>query len=194
MMRFDIRILLCFLLPIMCNVHAQNKNEYEHRISRAEFPESALETLNNLPENLKKQRFLKELDNSKSSFETKFKHSGQWYSIEFSEQGILEDVEIYTKFKNLSKTVKKSIKTSLDRDYKRHKIFKVQLQFLKDKGATYLLNNQLKNKDLKPDSYEVVAALKDSEGWNLYELTYANNGELLLKRLIERTSYEHILY
>ena len=79
--------LLCFCQFVFC----QTKNEKEKRIPLAEFPEAAKAVIKNLPDDCKRLKFYKETDGEKQSFEVKFKYKRKRYSLEFSEDGNIED-------------------------------------------------------------------------------------------------------
>ena len=107
MMKF--KIITLFLFLNVANFSAQTKNEKESRIDLSDFPQQALATINSIINDVRRIRYYKEIDEEHKSFESKFKFKHHWYSVEFSNTGILEDIEVTIKEKQLDDISKKNI-------------------------------------------------------------------------------------
>ena len=109
-------LLLAFFLSIISQLtFSQEKHEKEERIERSDFPEAALKVVNSLPTNCKRTRFYKETDGEKYSFETKFKYRKKNYSLEFSVNGQIEDLEVITQFKHIKNQNKRKFGTIMSK-------------------------------------------------------------------------------
>ncbi|NRB60608.1 MAG: hypothetical protein HRU50_11805 [Winogradskyella sp.] len=192
-MKLKISLILLFIIQLS---FSQTKNKKEERIPKDQFPDQALELINELPTNCKRIRFYKETDGDKKSYEVKFKYQKKNYSIEFSEDGILEDIEVLIKFKNLEKVIRANIKTHFKSYYKTYKLIKVQAQYLYQNDVDfneftkYVLNN---TKELQPN-FEIIAEVREVKKREIKEFTYNSKGEFIKDITLEPESYEHVLY
>ena len=99
MIRF--RLILIGALLCCFSITAQTKNEKEFRISLSEFPQNSQEILSAVQDQVKRIRFYKEIDGDQESYESKFKFGKRWFSVEFSKDGVLEDIEVTVKEKQI---------------------------------------------------------------------------------------------
>ncbi|MCB0398812.1 MAG: hypothetical protein KDD26_04165 [Winogradskyella sp.] len=187
------------LLVLMCIsqfVFSQTKNEKEERISESEFPEAAIEVIKSLPDDCKRLKFYKETDGKKQSFELKFKYRRTSYSLEFSDDGIIEDLEITTKFKDLNKTINTKLKDYFTSTFTKHKIIKVQEQYVyrSELNAVNFINNILNNSSSEAPNFEIIAEIKSDKNRDIREFTFNSLGEFVNFRTLNPTSYEHVLY
>ncbi|MDT0558137.1 hypothetical protein RM697_05740 [Ichthyenterobacterium sp. W332] len=186
-------------LVLLCafqNSFGQSKNEKEERIKISEFPKKAIQTIKTLPDTCKRLKFYKETDNEKLSYEIKFKYNNIHYSLEFSEDGIIEDIELTTKFKRINKTSQNKIKSYLTSSFSKHKIIKIQKQYLyttKNNAPEFLLNVLSQNITIAPN-FEIIIDVKSNRKRSLVEATFNNSGELISYRTLKPSSYEHVLY
>ena len=190
---------LKFLVVLLCFgqfIFSQTKNEKEERITKSEFPSAAQNIVETLPKNCKRINFYKETDGKKQSFEVKFKYKGKRYSLEFSNEGIIEDVEVVTKFKTVDTSVKTKIKAYFKSSYKKHKLIKVQKQYVFDskiKPSQFINLVLSQDSDIAPN-FEIIAEVKLDKQRQLREFTFDTNGTFINFRTINRESYEHVLY
>ncbi|MHA7842160.1 MAG: hypothetical protein ACX93I_02495 [Winogradskyella sp.] len=185
-------VLLCFYQFVF----GQTKNEKEERITESEFPEAAIEVIKGLPNDCKRLRFYKETDGKKQSFEVKFKYKRKRYSLEFSEDGVIEDLEVLTKFKLLSERVKVKINDYFKDSFKKHKIIKLQQQYVYsvELNAITFVNNIVKNTSSEAPNLEIIAEVKSDKERDVREFTFNPLGEFVNFRILNTTSYEHVLY
>ncbi|MEM6720781.1 MAG: hypothetical protein AAF611_15735 [Bacteroidota bacterium] len=190
--------LVLFLgFSLCCMAQKSFKHEKESRIEQKAFPQKALELLENtLPKNVKKLKYYKEQDSLKSSYETKLKFKKQKYSIEFSEEGILEDVEVTIKKKQIPPKTLKKIENHLGKNYISFRIKKIQRQY--SNTAATEAENVIKKAfsgDLNTSfSYEIIAEVKEKKKRYFIEITFTKDGDFTMVRTIIQSSYDHILY
>lgn len=185
-------VLLCFGQFALC----QTKNEKEERVLLSEFPEAAQKVIKTLPEHCKRISFYKETDGEKQSFEAKFKYKGKRYSLEFSKQGIIEDLEVTIKFKTLDTSIKTNINTYFTSNYSKHKCIKIQQQYVYNsrvKPSTFI-TNVLAQSSNQPPNFEIIAEVKANKKRHLGEFTFNQTGDFINFRTLKATSYEHVLY
>lgn len=194
MMKFN---LMPFLLVLfVLELSAQTKNEKESRIQLSEFPAQAQTTINSIIKEVKRIRHYKEIDGNQESFESKFKFKNHWHSAEFSKSGDLEDLEVTIRERQLDDTIKNTIKSYLNNHFLKYDIIKIQEQYTPSHTTEtqVFLKNVLDNRKSIDSNFEIVIAVKSSEGWELKELTFNTTGEFLKSRDIQQDSYEYIMY
>ena len=84
--------LMILLLGLMGK--AQFKFEKESRISSSQLPPGVITLLPQITQDAKRVRYYHEFDGKKESYEVKLKKYGTHFSIEFSQEGVLEDIEM----------------------------------------------------------------------------------------------------
>jgi len=175
---------------------SQTKKEKEDRINLSEFPSEAQNVLSKLPKDCKRIKFFKETDGNKQSFEAKFKYNGRRYSLEFSSEGIIEDVEVRVKMNAIEDSSQDQIKEHFKSSYLKYKLIKIQKQFVfnqnldPDTFVAQVLNQE--STDII--NYEIIAEIKTEDGRELREFTFDNKGSFINFRVVEPSSYEHVLY
>ncbi|MGB1209944.1 MAG: hypothetical protein ACPG41_00885 [Lacinutrix venerupis] len=188
MMKFKNIFVLLLLLSSFC--FSQTKNEKEERILQKNFPEKTSLSVSLIKLKSKRILFYKETNNTKISFETKFKFNKHRYSIEFSENGTLEDVE---------KTLKNDlneIETFFNKNYDKWSLKKVQKQYIfnaKTKQHIFI-NNILKNEEDSAFNFEIIAEVKEKKSYSLKEFLFDSKGNHLSTKNIATSSYGHVLY
>jgi len=177
------------------NISFCQKRELEERVAPSDVPEKALEWLDQVKLKQKRIKWYHEVTSGKESFESKFIHSGKMYSIEFDTLGTVEDVEILIKQKNLREDELSSIEESLNMEFNKFNIVKIQLQYLPASNAGDLLKWMNEGDDsgvLKRIELEFEAT--DGSDWKMFEGTFRNNGKLLNYREILLRSTENLNY
>lgn len=197
MMKFKPYLLLSLMVITSITINAQTKNEQEIRIEKEDFPKKALNLLEHLPENIKRIKYYKETDQDKTSFEAKLKLKRKKYSIEFDETGNLEDIEITVKSKNIDKVVLKTIETFFKSEYKKYGLLKIQNQYKKQASidAISTLQKAIENSQEFEINLEIIAQVQTKNSKKqVMEFTFNHLGSLLESRIVEPSSYEHVLY
>lgn len=185
--------IVCLLFFISFGLAGQTKFEKEERIKAEEFPKEAIGLLKaaSLP---KKVKYYKEQSDRGLSYEAKFKKNGTFFSVEFSSDGSLEDVE--AEIGQLPAEVQSSINQYLSNEFKKHGIKKIQRQFIiapEDNPST-ILKTALANAHSPTVNYELIVRAKTDKGWQQLEMLFDANGTLLSSKKIVPAPYEHILY
>ena len=164
-------IVLSLLLVGNTRVMAQQKYEREVRITNEEVHPDAIKFVTSLNLNAK-VKWYREIGLETTSIEAKTTYKGQRYSIEFSENGVLEDIEVEIKARDLKKPILNSLETSIKNTYSDFKFEKIQLQYT---GSVALLR-QVFNATTIPEAvtikYEVVISSKESGTFKRFELLF----------------------
>ncbi|AXG68433.1 hypothetical protein KORDIASMS9_00648 [Kordia sp. SMS9] len=191
-------VVLLFLTFSLCgNAQQSYKYEKEARIEKKAFPKNALALLEKtLPEKVKKVKFYKESDSVKVSYETKLKFKKRKYSIEFSEEGVLEDVEVTIKKKHIPPKTLEKFEQYLNNNYRSFRFKKIQRQYNNSTeiDAESVVENAFSNDLNSAFLYEIVAEVKTAKKRYFIEITFTKDGDVTLARTIIQSSYDHILY
>ena len=193
------RIFILFLLLVAANyIQAQVKYEREFRVKESQFPQKALEYLQKNAIKKNKIKYYTEVDEENKSFEAKFKNEGFRYSVEFSENGILEDIEVEISKNKIPELISETIDRKFDSLFKRSRILKIQKQFLNTSkhNPDILIKKALYNtEDELYCNYEIlVAARKDKKGFEDYEILFDYKGVILEIKKSIPPAYGYILY
>lgn len=168
------------------------KMEREFRIDQTEFPEEALEFLNQLDLPLKKVKWFKEVQEHRTSFEAKIKVEKFLYSIEFDSLGRLEDIEKMVKFNRLPPDIQSVLKQSLRAQLGSYKIVKTQIQFTELRSEKVVLTElSVQNSSIK---YEIELFTKRDASKRLMEYLLSNRGEILSSHEVIVRSSENLMY
>ena len=197
MKKYKPYFLIVLVVLISTCLNAQTKNEQELRIGVENFPKKALKLLEHLPDNIKRIKYYKETDHDKTSFEAKLKIKRKKYSIEFDKNGNLEDIEITVKSKNIDRVVLDTIENFFKSEYKKYGLLKIQNQYKKTPSidAISILKKAIENSDKEKVNLEIIAQVKTKDSKNhVLEFTFNYAGILLGSRIVEPSSYEHVLY
>ncbi|MCH4822724.1 hypothetical protein ML462_06010 [Gramella lutea] len=188
-------LIIILMLPIFASSQ-DKKIEKEEDIDREEMPERAQEfLLLNIPEDIYKLRHYFETDGEKESYEAKFKFNRHRFSVEFDEDGILEDIEVQVKKKDLKNEILKKIEHYLDTKHDRFKIEKIQAQYLSNKEDPELTMKRAKKFDSNfPDHFELIVATKNKGKLKKYEMLFDAKGNFKNEREIIRNSYDYLIF
>ena len=190
------KYLLFVIVGIVQITSAQNKYEQESRIDKADFPNSAYLLIEGYLKDAKRVRFYQEIDSTKKSYEAKFKKGRLRYSVEFDEQGTLEDVEFKIKVRDIPNDTWGAIQSYLDKNHYKHRVKKIQQQYplREEKSVEKTLHNAFQNLILPDVNYELVFSAKESGGFQEYEALFDYEGQLIRLRKSFPPSYDHVLY
>lgn len=195
-MSYRVMIFISVVSLFSQSISSQTKNEKEERIKISAFPKKALNILEHLPDECKRIKYYKETDNEKLSFEVKFKFDKQHYSVEFSENGDLEDIEITTKIEKIEKSARTQIEEYFNQSYTNYKILKIQEQYIYNSeiSTSQFLKNIFSENKRDIDNFEIIAEIKNNKKQSIREFLFNKNGVFLRYRTLKPTSYEHVLY
>lgn len=182
-------ICIAVLLLLSSSAFGQ-KVERESRIKSPEVPEKALEYIEQT--SLDKVKWYRETGLESISFEAKFKHERRWYSVEFSEEGVLEDIEIEIDLHQVPEPTRESIDKYLEAEFKRHRIKKVQIQY-KQTPLQTLIKEEVPKTD-SPHAFELVVKGKKSRLMKLWEVAFSSTGKFIsIDQILNRNS-THLEY
>ena len=182
-------ICIAVLLLLSSSAFGQ-KVERESRIKSPEVPEKALEYIEQT--SLDKVKWYRETGLESISFEAKFKHERRWYSVEFSEEGVLEDIEIEIDLHQVAESTRESIDKYLEAEFKRHRIKKIQIQY-KQTPLQTLIKEEVPKTD-SPHAFELVVKGKKSRLMKLWEVAFSSTGKFIsIDQILNRNS-THLEY
>ncbi|WP_222981975.1 hypothetical protein [Flagellimonas meishanensis] len=174
---------------------SQNKFEQEISIAMSDFPEKALALVNPYFESAKRIRFYREVDSLKTSYEVKFKKDRLYYSVEFSDDGTLEDVEFIIKKNDVPEESWDRITQQLNDTFEKVKIKKIQQQYpLLEAPPKQRIKDAFQNLILPDIHYEIIFSAKKDSRFMSYEGLFHANGKLLKLRKSLNPGYDHLLY
>jgi hypothetical protein len=160
------------ILIVLSSFHfsffAQQKFEKEYRINSNEIPAKSLQIIK-MWNFKKKVKWYIEEGNDGNTFEAKVVYKRHRYSIEFSEEGQILDVEKKVKFSELSDEIQLKIKENLYRKFKKYRIKKGQVQYTGTETAIYGEVFQLKTTQERAKiNFEIVLKTKKENDYALY--------------------------
>lgn len=187
------KIVLLFLLISVSVFSQEEKAEKEESIDKTEMPGKAQQYLaENTPNKARKIRYYFEIDGEKKSYEAKFKLKSYRYSVEFSETGNLEDIEVEVDEDDLNEQVFQKITKYFDAENDRFKIEKIQLQFLP--GSEEILVIYKNPLTANYSNLELIVATKNSGKLEKFEMTFDAEGNFIKKRKAIRISYDYLIF
>ena len=186
------------LLPLL-QAHAQDiKNEVETSIAREQMPEKALKLLEPVLAEARKARFYRETNGDQVSYEGKLKWKGNFYSIEFGEDGALLDVEKLVRYGSLPGEVREAVNGRLKKEFGKYKVRRTQVQY--SAGKSGLSDAEVLQSLGRPEPgdvtvrYELEVDAVAPPNMGAYELLFDGDGNVLERRKIVRRSLDNILY
>ena len=171
-----LKIFLVFVLILQLNFgYGQYKYEREKRVKESEVPEFSYQYINS--QNFtKKIKWYREESQDGISYEAKVRHRGYLWSIEFSDNGQIQDAEMKIKSGQLNPEIQEQLFSSLRKTYQRFRIEKIQLQW--EGNESYI--SSILNLDKFQDSefkFEIVCYIKENGKWGKNELLVSQDGE-----------------
>ncbi|WP_405400631.1 hypothetical protein [Maribacter sp. Asnod2-G09] len=182
--------LFCFQLG-----HSQYKYEREYRILKSQFPALAIANIDENVADFKRIKFYKETDSTKISYEAKLKKAKLWYSIEFNEEGTLEDIEILIKPTDVPNDTYAKIVAYLNDNFTKYRIKRLQQQYPSNNdNVDEIFKNAFQNLILPTNNYEIVIVGKKDKGYLDYEILFDADGNFKKIRTSLPPNYDHVLY
>jgi len=189
-----IALTLCFV--ISTSASSQTKTEREYRIKKDTIAENACVFINQsgFLEEKTKVKWYREESNDGTSIEAKFSQNGRGFSIEFSQQGQLQDVEIEIDEDEIPKKTLKSIEENLNEEFSKWKIKRVQRQWV---GGEADVINSIKQKSAQPnvtENFELIVKGQSPEDKSYFEFLFDSSGKLLRKERIVESASDILIY
>ncbi len=192
-MKYRLLLLIgCLCLGV---TFGQEKREWERRIERSEFPDSALELIIPYLDGANKIKFYLERDQDKRSYEVKLKKRRLRYSIEFDQHGVLEDVEVRIREVDIPNESFEAIRSDLGQQFSAYRIRKIQQQYPNiNANPQEILKKAFQNLLIPELNYEIIIAGKEAKRYQTYEFLYNAEGGFLNKRIVRPIDKDHVLY
>lgn len=174
-------LIACVMIVVTAG--AQSKSEREQRIVESDVPELALNWFHEAFPAANTTRWFAEITSGKKSFEAKHKKEGVWYSVEFSEQGLIEDIESEIDWKEVPEELRQNLEYYFEQQFKRYSIRKVQQQWT---GSAVSLKLALAQNNASEITtrYEIEFYGVDDDQKALWEGLFSEDGELIQRREI----------
>jgi hypothetical protein len=155
---------------------SQFKYEREYPLKEAEVPSPIVQFIDSIT-CVKSLKYFKEESQEGESIEAKFSCNSEKYSVEFSIDGVLQDVEVELKKKDLKKEVLLKLEEVLKDEFEEFKLLKIQKQF---KGERNEILQQLRKNgrlEAKEQYYEIVLKGRKigSKKKRLFEYTFGED-------------------
>ena len=176
--------------------YSQIKSEREFRIKKSQFPAATLEKAEPYLEGVRKLRFYKEIDDGRVSYEIKFKKNRLHYSVEFSNAGELEDIEVRIKPVDIPAESWNAIEEYLTGSFDKSKVRNIQQQYRRASfpSDSVAFRNAFQNLLLPEIRYELMVHAKTTEGYRDFEITCDAMGNFIMKKKSLPPNYDHVLY
>lgn len=190
-MKKIIILIICCIACVQLAL-AQVKYEREYRLEVENVPKPAQAFIAALQFS-KKIKWYREEHLQGESVEAKTKHAKQKYSIEFSADGQIEDIEIEIPWKNVPLATQQSIMTHLDATYDKTKMSKVQIQYVGTADA--LIAAVLEDTFTAVETnYEIVLKAKQDRTTNMMEYLFSTSGEVMRQARIILKNTDNLEY
>src|SRR5690606_22558297 len=185
---------LLLLLPLF--IISQVKQEKEQRIKKEQFPDKALELLEEYLEDARRIRFYIEMENGEKGYEAKFKKGKLHYSVEFFENGELEDVEIIIATKDIPNDSWNAIEEHLGSKFPGYRIINIPPHHPAKEGIDphTIMHQALQNLILPHINNDIVCSAKVYRVFHNHEPTFDLEGKSLEIRRYLPPIYDHVLY
>jgi len=188
--------LLLVAFALLLNVEttfAQQKTEREYAIKTAQVPKSALQYVDQVFEGRRTKWYAEESQKGRS-IEAKVKQDGTIYSIEFDEAGKLQDIETLISFKSLPEPLRNTIEKTLEAEFSRIKIIKVQRQWTGPAKTLQLLLAKKEPAEKYITRYELVIRGTKDRSTSDYEVLVDDQGTLIRTSKIISKDNPHLLF
>ncbi|MBN3034892.1 MAG: hypothetical protein JW861_04845 [Bacteroidales bacterium] len=189
-MRGFLAILLIFLTT---QGFAQYKYEKEFRIHENEVPENAILFVGSMDFGTK-IKWYKETGIEKISYEAKTNYNGRRHSIEFSEDGSFEDIEIEIRPDEIPSETFTRITEYLASAHGRYSIDKAQIQY---SGDPALVKEFFRNRGTAhaiESRFEIVISTRVEGNYTMLELLFSENGDHVRSSKVIIRSTDNIEY
>lgn len=173
------------------------KNEVERSISRDEMPEKAIDLIDQFWPDLKGINYFLETDGALTTYEVKLEWLGDQFSIEFSTNGDVLDVEKLIHFDTIPESARNNIIRDLESQFNSYRLTRIQQQYLaRDEDEVDdadfiddILEADAEDYEVR---YEIVVDGQNKELLGSFELLYNDSGSIIEKRRIVRRSLDNI--
>lgn len=185
------------MLGVLTPVSAQSeKNEVERSIDRENLPAKALALIDEFWPDLRGIRYFEQIGGEVLVYEVKLEWAGSEYSIEFSVDGNILDVEKVINFNDVPEATRDAITQDLDSQFNRYRLIRVQIQYIHadddDDDSDFIDDILEQDADDYEIRYEIEVDGENRRELGSFELLYSESGSLIQKRRIIRRSIDNI--
>jgi len=193
-MKTKLILFLFFIFPTLS--YAQIKYEKEYGLKLEDVPQKAIDYISEL--NLDtKIKWYKEEGIDRSTIEAKTKYNSYKYSIEFDSLGVLEDIEMEMKYKNIPDSISSLVDYYFERSFDKKKVCKTQIQYTGDKDdlmTIFTLSPNVRPIKTVTINYEVVAKVKYDGEYQKMEFLFNEQGSMINKAIIVEKNTDILEY
>ena len=200
MKSFNLAIFLSIISTLALSTAGQAqsvKDEVERSISRDEMPAKSVALIDEFWPDLDGVKYFIETDGTLTTFEVKLEWRGAQYSIEFSTEGYVLDVEQLISFDAIPETAGNKIIRDLESQFRSYRVTRIQRQYIErdeddEDDADFIddiLEEDAEDYEIR---YEIVLDGENREELGSFELLYSDSGSLIKKRRILRRSLDNI--
>lgn len=181
-------IFLIFLFTLPFNLAGQIKYEREYDLKKENVPGMAITFMDSCCPN-SKVKWYGEESLKGLSIEAKVYYKGSLYSIEFDTSGYIQDVEKKIRLHDISQDTRSAIVKKLDSIYRKHKIDKVQVQWIGSNQTLYELIEKNNSELPYTINYEIVVQGKKGKATRMYEIQFSSGGGILsVSEIVQRNT------
>jgi len=174
------------------------KEEVENSIDKDEMPASALDALEDFLEDqiVTDANYYRETDGETTTFEAKLYWQDYQYSIEFTDEGLLLDIEQLIEFNEIPEGIQGHITQIMEEQFSRFRMTRVQRQYIsdeEDEDGEDVIEDFLENDmDDLIVRYEIEVEGQNRSEMGSFEMLFDPEGELIQRRRIVRRSIDNI--
>ncbi len=188
MKNYKTAVILISLYISSINVTGQKKYEREYDLKKENVPGMAITFMDSCCPNSKVKWYGEESLTGKT-IEAKINYKGSLYSIEFDTSGYIQDVEKKTGIDDIPKNARLAIVNKLDSIFSKHKIEKVQVQWVGYNQALYELIEKRNSTLPYTTNYEIVVKGRKGKSTKMYEVLFSMDGVILrVSEIVQRNS------
>ena len=184
-------LIFLFLMPF--NLTGQIKYEREYKLKKENVPGAAITFIDSCCPDSKGKWYGEENFTGKS-IEAKIKYQGSLYSIEFDTSGYIQDVEKKIRVQDIPQNARLVIINKLDSIFSKHKIEKVQVQWVGSNEVLYSLIGKIDTTLPYTTNYEIVIEGRKEKSIKVYEILFSVDGSILSISEIVQSSTDNLDY
>lgn len=186
-------LLLLTLLFHLTLAYSQDKSEREYRIKSSEVPAKAFEYVETNFQDVRMKWYGEDNLDGKA-FEAKGKMQGNLYSVKFSMNGELQDIEMVMKFSSIPEDVRIAIEKNLESRFSKFKLQKTQIQWLGNAADLAALIRGEKVTGIYKTNYEITLRGTKERRTEYYEVLADHKGELVRESKIVQRTNQNLIY
>ncbi len=192
-MRYFITIGMLLIFSIGICFSQNEKYEREFRIKKNEAPSMSVHFIDSVFAN-HKIKWYKEVGLLDTSYEAKTKYHKKLLSIEFSKDGVFEDLEVTSNINEIPLPTQKKIHEYFSLMHPKYSIQKFQVQYSGDQYRVFEYYVNTKNSQGIITQYEIIISTKNNGVYVLLEYLFSENGEYISNKLIKTKFTDNIEY